>query len=75
MSNYCASCRYDVKKRSGEDACPFNVFYWDFLIRHHRRFKSSRRMAMVLKNVERFDSQGKRAIRDRAEALRRALGV
>ena len=75
MSNYCASCPYDVKKRTGEDACPFNVFYWDFLIRHHRRFKTNRRMAMVLKNVERLDSKEKRAIRDRAQALRGELGV
>lgn len=75
MSNYCAGCAYDVDKRTGEDACPFNVFYWDFLIRHHRSFKANRRMAMVLKNVERLDSMEKRAIRDRAEALRRELGV
>ena len=51
------------------------MFYWDFLIRHHRRFKTNRRMAMVLKNVERLDSKEKRAIRDRARALRRKLGM
>lgn len=30
MSDYCGYCRYDVKQRVGEDACPFNALYWDF---------------------------------------------
>ena len=34
MSNYCKECKFDVGKRSGDNACPFNVFYWEFLIRN-----------------------------------------
>ena len=34
MSNYCAGCRYKVAKKNGEQACPFNYLYWDFLIRN-----------------------------------------
>lgn len=30
MSNYCSSCQYDVKKKTGEHACPFNSLYWHF---------------------------------------------
>ena len=32
MSDYCRSCRYDPKVKTGPDACPFNALYWIFLI-------------------------------------------
>ena len=34
MSDYCQSCYYDVKQKSGAKACPFNYLYWDFFIRN-----------------------------------------
>jgi deoxyribodipyrimidine photolyase-related protein len=75
MSNYCGSCRYDPAKRVGETACPFTTFYWDFLIRHRERFADNRRMAMILKNVDRMDDAEKRSICEHADAKRRELGV
>lgn len=57
MSNYCDDCRYNPKKRTGDDACPFTNFYWDFLIRNHDRFKGANRMAMILKNVDRMSRE------------------
>ena len=73
--DYCKECRYDVKRRTGDDACPFNVFYWDFLLRNEKRFAGNNRMAMVLKNLQRFDAAEKRAITRDAERLRAELGV
>lgn len=70
MSNYCEGCRYDVTARTGEDACPFNTFYWDFLLRHRARFADNHRMAMMLKNVDRLSAEEKRSIRERADRLR-----
>ena len=29
MSNYRGGCRYDVSKKSGKGACPFNALHWD----------------------------------------------
>ena len=37
MSDYCGDCRYDPRKRTGDDACPFTTLYWDFLARHDER--------------------------------------
>jgi len=75
MSNYCKGCRYDVKARSGEDACPFNVFYWDFLIRHADRFAENRRMGMVLKNLERIDKDERVDITVSAKRYRERFGI
>ncbi len=75
MSNYCRSCRYDPKQRTGDDACPFNAFYWDFMIRHRERFADNRRMGLAVRNVDRLDQAERKAIRSRARRLRADFGV
>jgi len=75
MSNFCKHCTYDVNQRTGEDACPFNVFYWDFLIRNRERFKDNNRMAMVLKNVERLKKEDRVEITRSAKSLREKFGI
>lgn len=47
MSNYCASCRYDVKQKTGPDACPFNSLYWHFLDRHKHQIGNNGRLMNV----------------------------
>jgi deoxyribodipyrimidine photolyase-related protein len=47
MSDYCGSCHYRVKEKTGEKACPFNLLYWDFLARHRARFERNPRMAQM----------------------------
>ena len=56
MSNYCSGCQYTVSKRTGDNACPFNALYWDFMIRNREALGRSPRMRMVLKNLDRWDS-------------------
>ncbi|MFG0331320.1 MAG: cryptochrome/photolyase family protein [Phycisphaerales bacterium] len=75
MSDYCGECRYDPKKRDGDDACPFSVFYWDFLIKNEKRLKGNRRMGFAMKNLERLDADERRAIQRRADALREESGI
>jgi deoxyribodipyrimidine photolyase-related protein len=57
MSDYCSDCQYSPKERTGEKACPFNFFYWDFLARHRDRLQSQGRMALILKNLDRISSE------------------
>ena len=45
MSNYCGGCRFDPKKRTGDDACPFTTLYWDYLDRNKDQFASNHRMS------------------------------
>ncbi|MEG3177616.1 cryptochrome/photolyase family protein [Sphingomonas sp. RB3P16] len=54
MSDHCRTCRYDVKRKTGPDACPFNALYWDFLARHEKRFRRNRRMATAYANWDRM---------------------
>lgn len=75
MSNHCGSCCYDPGKRHGEDACPFTVFYWDFLLRHESRFAGNRRMAMMYRHIDRMDANDKSAIRRSATRLRQDFGI
>ncbi|MEN0110086.1 MAG: cryptochrome/photolyase family protein [Planctomycetota bacterium] len=70
MSNYCAGCRYNPAKATGEDACPFTTLYWDFLARHREGLASNNRMSLQLKNVDRKNADDLAAIRERADELR-----
>ena len=57
MSDYCKGCVYSVKAVDTADACPMNYLYWDFLATHRAAFANNPRMAMVLKNLHRMDSE------------------
>ena len=46
MSDFCSGCKYDVRQKSGPNACPFNYLCWAFLIRQKDRLSNYPRMAM-----------------------------
>ncbi len=71
MSDYCKGCAYDKNARIGDSACPFNTFYWDFLIRHRSQLQSQGRINIILGNIDRIPENEITAIRQRAEKLRR----
>jgi deoxyribodipyrimidine photolyase-related protein len=66
MSDYCGSCLYNHQERTGEKACPFNFFYWDFLDRHRDQLKSQGRMSFVLGHLERISPEELKKIRQEA---------
>ncbi|MGP9790639.1 cryptochrome/photolyase family protein [Roseinatronobacter sp. NSM] len=55
MSDYCKSCHYKVKDKTGARACPFNLLYWHFLDRHRDRFAKNPRMAQMYRTWDRMD--------------------
>jgi len=55
MSDYCKNCRYDVKQKIGEDACPFNALYWDFLVRNEDKLKGNPRLGQVYRTWNKMD--------------------
>ncbi len=74
MSDHCGRCRYNPKKATGADACPFTVLYWDFLARHRARFVRNQRMRMQIRNLDAKPEDQLAEIRKGAAALRRRLG-
>jgi len=70
MGDHCANCRYAVTERTGEDGCPFNALYWDFLMRNEKVLGDNPRMRMMYRNVERLAPAEKAAITKRANWIR-----
>ena len=71
MSDHCRGCRFDPAQRSGATACPYTTLYWDFLLRHEKRFASHPRMALQVKNAQRLAAGERASISARAAAVRR----
>jgi deoxyribodipyrimidine photolyase-related protein len=73
MSNYCGSCRFDVKQRTGPEACPFNALYWDFIARHRDRIAGNPRMAQMVRTYDRFDPAEQQRIAGSARGFMEGL--
>ena len=74
MSDHCRGCRYSLEDRTGEDACPFTVLYWDFLDRNRELLAGNRRMWTQMKNLDRIEPAELDLIRDRAASICSLLG-
>ena len=73
MSNFCGGCRFDYKKRVGDDACPFTTLYWEVMDRHFDLLKDNQRMKFPISNVAKMRKKPQEItdIRARANELRR----
>lgn len=69
MSDYCSSCQYNPKLKSGPDACPFNFLYWNFLIENREALGGNQRLAMAYRNLERMPPTTVDAVRRQAQAF------
>jgi deoxyribodipyrimidine photolyase-related protein len=64
MSDYCRTCKYSVTKKIGDNACPFNYLYWDFLSRNRDKLAKNPRIAMMYRTYDKMDDDKKKAIMD-----------
>jgi len=65
MSDHCKNCRFDPKKKIGEDACPFNSLYWHFYHRNRPFLGGNNRIGMMYAVWDKMDN--KEAILKQAE--------
>ena len=63
MSNYCKNCHYDVREKAGENACPFNYLYWNFIAKHAARFSNNPRMRIVVSSYQKTETVKKERIK------------
>lgn len=57
MSNFCDDCQFSIKDRFGDNACPFNYLYWNFLLENKKLLNNNHRLALAYRNLDNFDSQ------------------
>ena len=66
MSNCCSQCKYDVKEKIGETACPFNYLYWNFVDQHRESFAENGRVSLMVNSYDKKPESEKQAIRESA---------
>jgi deoxyribodipyrimidine photolyase-related protein len=66
MSDYCQSCAFDRKSRTGEQACPFNFLYWNFMIRHETTLRLNPRMSRSLLGLRHLDQEQRQLVKESA---------
>lgn len=62
MSNYCRGCEYSVSKKTGEDACPFNYLYWNFIDKQRETFAANGRSNFMVNMFDKKSDEDKQAI-------------
>ncbi len=73
MSDFCRDCRFDPRKRTGPDACPYTSLYWDFLARNRKELAGNHRMSRQLAAMGKLSDL--EAVRDRAAEVVIRLGA
>lgn len=67
MSDYCRGCPFDVRQRTGENTCPFNLLYWRFLLVHEAALRRNPRLFTSLLGLKRLAAGEREQILQQAE--------
>lgn len=73
MSNYCKNCQYDVKQKTGDNACPFNYLYWNFLVSNQSKLKNNQRLAMIYNTWNKMTTEKQNAILKAAKVFLKSI--
>ncbi len=66
MSDYCPNCSFNRKLRTGEEACPFNYLYWNFILENEERLRSNPRMGRSMLGLRHINHKDRQKIQDQA---------
>ena len=70
MSDYCKGCKFNRKQRHGEDACPFNFLYWNYVLTNEDKLRSNPRASRYALGLRYLDDEDRAAVqRDAADFL------
>lgn len=73
MSDFCKGCVYQVKQKTGPQACPFNYLYWAFLIHNQSHLDKNPRMAMPYRTLAKWSSEKKKNYLSEAKTFLESL--
>ncbi len=68
MGDLCKGCRFNPKQRHGEDGCPFNFLYWNFILQHEERLRKNPRLGKNVLGLRYLDEAERSAVRRQAGA-------
>ncbi len=66
MSDYCTGCRFNPKLRTGENACPYNFLYWNFLLEHEETLRANPRFGPAVLGLKHLAPEERVAVRAQA---------
>lgn len=69
MGDFCTNCSLDRKKRHGENACPFNYLYWNFMLQHEDALRANPRTGRAVLGLRHLDDAEREAVRAQAAAF------
>jgi len=69
MSNYCSGCYYNKSKKLGDDACPFNSLYWNFLDEKREYLGNNFRMGMMYSLLDKMTKSDLQNIKEKAQHI------
>ncbi|WP_047545597.1 cryptochrome/photolyase family protein [Psychroserpens sp. Hel_I_66] len=69
MSNYCGNCHYNKSKKFGDDACPFNTLYWNFLDDKREHLGNNFRMGMMYSLLDKMNQNELTKIKEKAQHI------
>lgn len=69
MSDYCSSCAYDIHKKEGEGACPFNYLYWNFVDEQRETLNESGRINFMVNMYDKKPDNQKSAIQSSSKSF------
>ena len=67
MSDYCKTCKYSYKSKIGDDACPFNYLYWNFIDQHSELLSSNPRMSMIYRQLDKMDKDTLNSLKEQSK--------
>lgn len=67
MSDYCGNCAYAVKEKTGDNACPLNYLYWNFIDEQRDTFRQNGRANFMVNTFDKKSTEEKNAIKESSE--------
>ena len=69
MSDFCTSCAFDPRVRTGSQACPYNYLYWNFVMENEVTLLANPRIGPGILGVRRIPDEERAEIRNLSAAF------